>query len=757
MSAEAIPDDDEPYVKRVVHKSESVKEQLFAALRKNPLFENHDAMLLDEIVDSMDKHSCESGEVVITQGEPGDNFYVVGAGKFAAQVAGADSDTVAEYATGDSFGELALLYNSPRAATVRCQEVGALWGLGRVAFRKLVISQTLAVMHNLEHDLEKVPILSKLDIEQRTRLAAAMTIHAYRDGDYILKVGDVADALFLILTGKVVCHRADGSELMRLEQGQFFGESALNAEEGAERLANVAALGNARCARLKAADFQHLLGSLQEALNDNFNHKVLSGIALFESLHAGQRGELQRNLVEKTYEDGEKIVKQGEMGINFYIVKAGSVKVMQQSEGHEGEAAAELDTLSSGAYFGERALLRRERCAATIVADGRVQLMTLDKDKFETVLGPLQELIDAQIRRRDAAARFAGKLSLSDLKQVGPLGEGTFSKVQLVQHIPTKEPYALKVMSKGRLTFHRKIEQVMNEKRVLEMCDHAFVLKLAATLNSRTDVFMLFEPALGGELFTLLHAKGTFGEGTAQMYTAMVTSAFNYLHARKIAHRDLKPENLLVMSDGYLKLIDFGFAKMIKDYTTWTLCGTPEYLAPEVINNQGHNLGCDWWTLGVLLYEMLLGSTPFAGKTQLETYHKIMRGKIKFPATMTAPAKEVITKLLTREPANRIGCWRRGAKDVMAQTFFDDIDFKKLEAREIRAPLVPRIHHTLDLSNFDHVRPPSPPARAPPRVSPHARARWQSEALRDRNEDMNQYLDPAYESMWESEFGPCEV
>jgi len=209
---------------------------------------------------------------------------VVGSGKLAAQVDGAGSETVVAYAAGDSFGELALLYNSPRAATVRCLEASTLWGLGRVAFRKLVISQTLAVMHNLEHDLEAVPILSKLNIEQRTRLAAAMTIHSYRDGDSILKVGEVADALFLILSGKVVCHRGDGVELMRLEQTQFFGESALQADGGAERLANVVALGNVRCARLKAADFHHLLGSLQEALNDNFNHKVLSGIALFESL-----------------------------------------------------------------------------------------------------------------------------------------------------------------------------------------------------------------------------------------------------------------------------------------------------------------------------------------------------------------------------------------------------------------------------------------------------------------------------------------
>ena len=144
----------------------------------------------------------------------------------------------------------------------------------------------------------------------------------------------------------------------------------------------------------------------------------------------------------------------------------------------------------------------------------------------------------------------------------------------------------------------------------------------------------------------------------------MVASAFSYLHARKVVHRDLKPENLLFDCDGYLKLVDFGFAKVVRD-RTFTLCGTPEYLAPEIISNKGHGLGADWWTLGILLYEMLVGNPPFAADNQMDIYHKIMRGKYKVPSHFPKAAKEIVSRLLSSNPAARLGCLKSGSKEVL--------------------------------------------------------------------------------------------
>ena len=156
---------------------------------------------------------------------------------------------------------------------------------------------------------------------------------------------------------------------------------------------------------------------------------------------------------------------------------------------------------------------------------------------------------------------------------------------------------------------------------------------------------MLLELALGGELFSVLREKNRFEEPQSRFYAACVQAAFAYLHDKQIVYRDLKPENLLFDAEGYLKVVDFGFAKHIID-RTWTLCGTPEYLAPEIITNKGHNLAVDWWAFGILMFEMLVGQPPFCADDPMDIYQKILRNRVAYPSSMSKPAKDLIAKLL---------------------------------------------------------------------------------------------------------------
>lgn len=221
-----------------------------------------------------------------------------------------------------------------------------------------------------------------------------------------------------------------------------------------------------------------------------------------------------------------------------------------------------------------------------------------------------------------------------------------------------------------------------------------------ATWQDETNLYMLMDYVIGGELFTYLRRAGRFTHETARMYAAMVVLALEHLHSKNILYRDLKPENLLIDKQGYLKICDFGFAKHVED-RTWTLCGTPEYLAPEIIQSKGHGKAVDWWALGVLLFEMLAGYPPFFDDNPFGVYEKILAGRIHFPSHFDADAKDLVRKLLAADRTQRLGNLKGGAEDVKNHPYFLSIDWQQLLECKLRAPIVVRAKSEGDASNFE--------------------------------------------------------
>ncbi|TFK26334.1 AGC/PKA protein kinase [Coprinopsis marcescibilis] len=302
------------------------------------------------------------------------------------------------------------------------------------------------------------------------------------------------------------------------------------------------------------------------------------------------------------------------------------------------------------------------------------------------------------------AARPKGAYKLKDFNIERTLGTGSFGRVHLVQSLHNMRFYAIKVLNKERIVKMKQIEHTNNEMRMLESVQHPFIINLWGSFQDTSNLYMVMDFVPGGELFTLLRRSNRFPDPVAKFYAAEVALALNHLHQLNIIYRDLKPENILLNSDGHIKIADFGFAKLCTT-TTWTLCGTPDYLAPEIVSQQRYNKSVDWYALGVLIFEMLAGLPPYhqPEPNHIELYEKIMRGPkhIKWPLAFPENATDLIYRLMESDPSRRFGNLRQGAGDVFTHQWFKEVDWTRLAARDIPAPYIPRIARDGDASAFD--------------------------------------------------------
>merc|ERR1719364_351216 len=246
----------------------------------------------------------------------------------------------------------------------------------------------------------------------------------------------------------------------------------------------------------------------------------------------------------------------------------------------------------------------------------------------------------------------------------------------------------------------KQVDHIVSEKSILQTLKHPFIVNMWGSFHDQRYIYMVLEYIVGGEFFTHLRKAGRFDNEQSMFYGAQITSIFEYCHSKNIIYRDLKPENILLNTDGYLKLTDFGFAKII-EYRTYTLCGTPEYIAPGVLLNKGHGKPVDWWCLGILIYEMIVGYPPFVDEDPMGIYQKILSGKIVFPKFFDKNAKVLVKKLLTADLGKRFGNLKNGVDDIKTCKWFKDMRWDKLMDKELSPPYKPSVKGETDTSNFE--------------------------------------------------------
>eukprot|EP00049_Salpingoeca_infusionum_P007176 m.116443 g.116443 ORF g.116443 m.116443 type:complete len:501 (-) comp13611_c0_seq1:686-2188(-) len=318
-------------------------------------------------------------------------------------------------------------------------------------------------------------------------------------------------------------------------------------------------------------------------------------------------------------------------------------------------------------------------------------------------------------KRWDLGDKEDLKATAEDFDMLSVIGRGSFGRVFLARHKRQNTLYAVKILGKELILKNNEVKHVMSERNVLRgNVKHPFLVGLHFSFQTPSKLFFVLDYVNGGELFFHLQKEKRFSPLRAQFYAAEIASAIGYLHSLNIVYRDLKPENVLFDAEGHIKLTDFGLCKegVQPGATTKTFCGTPEYLAPEVLQRQRYGHPVDWWCLGCVTYEMMCGLPPFYSSNVDEMYDRILHDRLRFPDHVPVVAREWLGAMLQRDPSIRLGSGPDDVKQVISHRFFKTIDFAALERRELVPPWKPQLASDTDIGNFDQtfVREPIPPS-----------------------------------------------
>ncbi|XP_002074238.2 cGMP-dependent protein kinase 1 isoform X1 [Drosophila willistoni] len=563
---------------------------------------------------------------------------------------------------------------------------------------------------NLIHKaIERNDFLNNLmDKERKEMVINAMAPASYKKNSYIIHEHEEGSEIYVSAEGQYDVIRA-GQNIGNFGPATVFGELAIL--YNAPRQATIKAATDAQVWKIARETFRAIM-QISGSREREENLQFLRSAPFLQELDDNLLNKVVDLLQRKFYETDKCIVREGELGNEFYIIRCGTVTIKKKDENKVEQIVAKR---KRGDYFGEQALMNADVRQASVYADAPgTEVLKLDREAFISYLGTIRQLQEKPNERNDSQGRSSNKsaefdneyaqIAISDLKKIATLGAGAFGRVDLVTHGQRQQVFALKIIKKIEVVKQDQIEHVYNEKNVMIKCrDSPFIVQLYRTYRNDKFVYFLMEACMGGDVWTVMSKRQYFDEKTAKFIAGCVVEAFDFLHSHNFIYRDLKPENLMLGTDGYCKLVDFGFAKYVRpNEKTNTFAGTPEYVAPEIILDRGHDRSVDYWALGILIYELLVGKTPFRGVNQIKIYQQILSGidVIHMPGRIPKPAQNLVRHLCKQLPAERLGYQRKGIADIKKHNWFDSLDWQRLKLKQLTSPIKRALKSATDLQYF---------------------------------------------------------
>lgn len=638
------------------------------------------------LVEALSSHRFESNQVIVRENEPGDLFFLIKEGTVACTQQGTE---IRRMTRGEFFGEQALLYDTLRTATVTALSTVKCASIGRDMLMQVLGRnlQEVIYLNSVRITIEKSQYLGRLNQEQIEAIIQVAEVKQFNQGEIVISPNDYGQKIWMILKGSIA-----GSMLFKkfdvIGEAEMFDDLCLDLSENFEALSEVwvAMLTKQQLETAIDGDFKTII-VYNEAIS------AMRRISILRNLTKNHKKKLIPLISAKNFEAGATIFSQGDASDCLFIVKAGIAAVAL-----EGKV---IRYINENSIFGERGLLDKMPRSVKTHAVTPLQCWVLDRDAFESILDEnAHEKLTLQMRLQDAS------IELSDLVPIRLLGEGMFGVVFQVSYKGFS--YAIKGVNRFKVMKYDNYESLQNERELLLQVEHPFIMKLVKTFKDDDWIYFLTEYIKGADMFDVIRQIGHISESMAQFYIGCLLSALRYLHSRSIVYRDLKPENIIIDSEGYPKLVDFGTAKKIVG-RTFTLVGTPHYMAPEVITSQGYGFAVDYWAIGVILFELVCGVLPF-GQTHSEPYaiyEEVLQGKFAFSPSMQEKRclRELITMLLSRNPSVRLAL----AEHLPSHSWFSSIDWVKsrqhnLEDRVVPAPYLPQVKTGLH-DEFDPNKP----------------------------------------------------